>query len=634
MLSPTYMKRINLCFALLFICNCAFSQAGFNKLLGGNSSERFYDLQPTSDGGYVLAGKSFSSNNGTLTGYFGNGVFDYWIVKLDHAGNQQWQKLLGGSDADEAFTILQTSDGGYIVAGQSQSSNTGTLSEIISNGNFDYWIIKLDATGNLLWQRLYGGNGVDGVNSIIQTPDGGYIVAGTSQSSGGGTLTGMTVFSGMNGWLMKLDDAGNVQWQLILGGSGADAISDIGLTNDGNVILCGYSNSTSNGTLTGVPFHGNYDYWLLKMDLSGAILWQKRYGGTNDDQAFEVQQTADNGFVLVGLSNSSNSGTLIGQTGNGSSDALVLKVDGSGNLQWRTLLGGSNADYGFSIKQLADGSYLMGGSTSSSNSGTLTGIVSNGGGDNWMVKLFSTGSIHWQKLLGGSNTEDVKSIIVTADNHFVLAGASFSSNSGTLSGIVSSGQDDGWVIKQSLLTALPVLMTDFALTCNNRGEVSLKWTTTHEVDSDHYEIQKSNNGINWRYAGKVIAKGNSTSTNYYDFTDLYSSEQLYRLKQVYRNGRYAYSVVQKTKCTADESLALYPIPANHKLLMKLYADHGEDITIEVIDNSGRSITHRRLHVKKGVNQVEIALTGMPEGFYHLKGTGKSISLNKPFLIAR
>jgi hypothetical protein len=153
------------------------------KAFGGSSSDAANTIYQTADGGYIVAGSSLSTNSGTLSGFNSNGNEDDWIIKLDASGNLQWQKLLGGSSADRVYSVQQTADGGYILAGLSWSSNTGTLTGINSNGDNDAWIIKLDAAGNLQWQQLLGGSSVDHVYAVQQTADAGYILAGSSSSS-------------------------------------------------------------------------------------------------------------------------------------------------------------------------------------------------------------------------------------------------------------------------------------------------------------------------------------------------------------------------------------------------------------------------------------------------------------------
>lgn len=430
------------------ISNSIFASTPLNKLIGGYSSEKINSINKTSDGGYILAGHSNSSNTGSLSGITSNGGFDFWILKLDGAGNVQWQKLLGGSGLDEAATIEQTADGGFIVAGLSTSSNTGTLTGLISNGGYDSWILKLDATGNVQWQKLLGGGAFEYANHVQQTADGGYMVCGNSGSSNAGTLTGVTGNGLSDGWLIKLDAAGNLQWQKLLGGSTYDAFMSFQQTSDGGYIVAGISGSSNTGTLTGITMNGEYDSWIIKLDGTGTMQWQKLLGGTKYEIAHSILQTTDGGYIVAGFSSSSNTGTLVGFINHGLSDYWILKLTSAGVIQWQQLLGGNQEEEAYSILQTTDGGYFVTGTSNSADiGGGLAGIVSNGEIDYWVVKLSGTGFQQWQKLLGGSKTDVSAGSVQNADGSFVVAGNSNSTGSGILAGKTGNGLDDCWVIK-------------------------------------------------------------------------------------------------------------------------------------------------------------------------------------------
>ncbi|RYY53009.1 MAG: hypothetical protein EOO05_21470, partial [Chitinophagaceae bacterium] len=267
------------------ITNAIFANSTLNKLIGGYATEKINSFKKTSDGGYVWAGQSNSSNTGALSGITSNGGFDGWIVKVDGGGNIKWQKLFGGSGVEEATAIQQTGDGGFIVVGHSASSNTGTLTGVISNGSYDCWIMKLDGNGNIQWQRLLGGGPNDYASAVLQTTDGGYVVAGNATSSNTGTLTGIVANGGGDGWLIKLDANGNTQWQKLLGGSGYETIKSIQQTADAGYILAGMSQSSNTGTLAGVITNGGSDLWIVKTDGAGTLQWQKLLGGAGYELA-------------------------------------------------------------------------------------------------------------------------------------------------------------------------------------------------------------------------------------------------------------------------------------------------------------------------------------------------------------
>jgi len=343
--------------------------------------------------------------------------------------NIEWQKCLGGTGSDYASSIQQTTDGGYIVAGYSTSSNGDVTG---NHGDYDMWIVKLTNTGSVTWQKCLGGLYDDYAVSIQQTTDGGYIVAGSSESSDG-DVTGNHGSNDM--WVVKLTSTGTVTWQKCLGGTGSDYASSIQQTTDGGYIVAGGSES-SDGDVTGN--HGSIDMWVVKLTSTGTVTWQKCLGGLYDDHASSIQQTSDGGYIVAGGSNS-----FVGWGNHGNKDFLVFKLDSIGNKEWKKYLGGSSYDSARSIKQTSDGGYIVVGE-SRSNDGDVSG--NNGYRDMWIVKLTSWGGINWQKSLGGSNSEFVISVQQTSDGGYVVAGSSDSYD-----GDITSyhGSNDMWIVKLS-----------------------------------------------------------------------------------------------------------------------------------------------------------------------------------------
>jgi hypothetical protein len=230
----------------------------WQKTLGGNFIDWGSSVQQTADGGYITTG-STSSTNGDVMGNHGNS--DFWVVKLNAVGDIQWQKALGGTGTEIAYSVRQTTDGGYIVIGLS-SSNNGDVTG--NHGSQDYWIVKLDTDGNIQWQKSLGGSGYEKAVSVQQTTDGGYIVAGSSGSTNG-DVTGN--HGNVDYWIVKLNTSGDIQWQKSLGGSGLEDVAEIQQTDDGGFIIVGSSDSSSDGDVTGN--HGNFDYWAVKLDTFG-----------------------------------------------------------------------------------------------------------------------------------------------------------------------------------------------------------------------------------------------------------------------------------------------------------------------------------------------------------------------------
>jgi hypothetical protein len=367
------MKKYTLSFLLILINSSIFSQQSiqWQKCLGGTNAEIARSIQQTLDGGYIVSGYT-ASNNGDVSG--NHGATDFWVVKLDAKGNLQWQKCLGGTNFDDATSIQQTLDGGYIVSGYTNSNN-GDVSG--NHGSTDFWVVKLDTIGNLQWQKCLGGTNSDEATSIKQTSNGGFIIAGQTISNDG-DVSGN--HGGSDFWFIKLNSLGVIQWQKCLGGTHSDNARSTQQTSDGGFIVVGATFS-NDGDVSG--HHGNWDFWVVKLDTTGNLQWQKCLGGTDADNATSIQQTTDGGYIVSGYT-ASNDGDVSGNQGN--HDFWELKLDAIGNLQWQKCLGGTDADYAYSIQQTLDGGYILSGYTPSNN-GDVTG--NHGGVDTWVVKLSS-----------------------------------------------------------------------------------------------------------------------------------------------------------------------------------------------------------------------------------------------------
>jgi hypothetical protein len=283
----------------------------WQKTLGGTSDDSANSIQPTSDGGYIMAGYTYS-NNGDVTG--NHGGEDAWVVKLSATGALVWQKTLGGTATDSANSIQPTSDGGYIVAVDTESTNGDVTG---NHGGKDAWVVKLSATGAIVWQKTLGGTDSDTAGSVQPTPDGGYILASLTQSTNG-DVTGNHGVD--DAWVVKLDAMGIIVWQKALGGTESDAALNIQPTLDGGYILAGFTTS-NDGDVTGN--HGNGDGWVVKLGATGAVVWQKSLGGTSFDMALSIQPTTDSGCILAGFT-SSTDGDVTGN--HGSTDAWVVKL--------------------------------------------------------------------------------------------------------------------------------------------------------------------------------------------------------------------------------------------------------------------------------------------------------------------
>ena len=373
------------------------------NMFGGTATELAYSSAKTADGGHIAAG-STTSSNGDVTGHQGNQ--DFWVTKFDKKGNLQWQKTFGGSGDDQARSIITTLDGGYAITGNT-SSNDGNIS--LNQGDFDYWVVKIDASGNLQWQKTYGGSGNDMAYSMIQSPDGTYAVTGQS-SSNNGNVTGN--LGGHDFWIVKLDNTGNILWEKSVGTSSTESSLSIINSSTNGFIVSGYT----------YPPNGFPDFFIAKLSSSGAVEWQRTYGGSNTEICTQIISSSDGGYLATGYTDS-NDGNIT--SNHGSYDFWLLKIDESGNIQWQKTYGGTGDDRAYSVIQTSDGGYAIGGS-STSNDGD---VVSNHSlMDFWIVKVNNTGVIQWNKNIGGNGNEQCNSIIQETNGDYIVTGFSNSGN--------------------------------------------------------------------------------------------------------------------------------------------------------------------------------------------------------------
>ncbi|MFT5801093.1 MAG: gliding motility-associated-like protein [Nonlabens sp.] len=421
--------------ASLLFCFLSFFSYGQQDCLeilwenhfGGSGQDWARDIRQTDDGGYIVIGYS-RSDDIDIDNNLGN--WDYWVLKLNEDGTLDWKRNYGGSNIDQATAVWPTSDGGYVVAGASES-NDGDLTG--NNGGEDVWILKLNNLGDIEWQRNYGGTESDRAESIEQTADGGYIVAGYSESVDG-DVSGN--YGNFDYWVLKLDTNGNLSWDKNYGGSGADYGYAITQTQDGGYIFAGSSFSDN---IDVTDNNGLYDYWVVRTDAAGNILWERNYGGEGEERAWHIAAASDGGFIIGGYTFSI--GGDVGSN-NGGTDYWIVKVDADGELEWENTYGGNQTESAFGLQQALDGGYILAGYAVSSGSGDVANNY--GSEDFWLVKLDNTGNLEWEKNFGGTDRDRAYALRQSADGGYIMVGYSESSD-GDVSG--NYGERDYWVVK-------------------------------------------------------------------------------------------------------------------------------------------------------------------------------------------
>jgi hypothetical protein len=473
------MKKLSLLLALTAIqfTNAQAPTAIWQKCYGGSNDESISGLPiATSDGGFILISRT-NSNNGIVTGNH-SGEYDAWIIKTNNIGTVQWQRCYGGSGDDQISSIIPTADGGYLLAGDT-NSNDGDVSGNHSTSS-DGWIVKINAVGTILWQKCLGGDNNESLYTIIPTSDGGYIACGRADSINNGDVLGNTNYGG---WVVKINNLGVIEWQKVYNND-CRIISSILQTADGGYVLCGdkYTNQADY----------NSDVIIFKVNQGGNIQWQNSYGGSNDDSA-EIESlilTNDGGYMITAISDS-NDGDVYGN--HGSSDIWVFKISATGVILGQNCYGGSGVDFGLT-QQTLDGGYLISGG-STSNDGNITG--NNGGNDMYAIKFSATNIIQWQKCYGGTGDE-LGVMLQLADGTYFAAGRT-NSNYGDTFANLTNATSDMFLIK---LTADNLANENFAINT----------ITTYPNPMQnilHLEIEKEFTGTIYDIAGKSLLNVNS-----------------------------------------------------------------------------------------------------------------------------
>ena len=338
------------------------------KTFGGFNDDMGFEAQQTSDGGYIVVGETSKSIL-----MFENS--DVWLIKTDGQGNMEWDKTFGGSEDDRGSYVIQTDDGGYIITGDTRS---------YSNGKTDVWLIKTDENGEKIWDKTFGYSEFDSASEIIQTSDDDFIIVGNVNTSGGGLG---------EVWIIKVDSDGNKLWDKTFGETGHNSGDSILQTFDGGYIILGSSWVPSNTN--------SYDIWLIKTDSNGEMQWDKKYHGTEGDHGWSLQQTDDGDFIVLGMTKS----------GRGSDDIWLFKIDDTGEMLWDKIFGGVGQDRGYSLRQTSDGGFIIAGDTHK-----------NFGMEALLIKTDSKGNMEWNKTYGGLGNDIFFSVRQTDDGGYILTG--------------------------------------------------------------------------------------------------------------------------------------------------------------------------------------------------------------------
>lgn len=411
----------------------------WQKTYGGSGHEYAYKSIQTSDGGYAFVGSS-ESNDGDVSNHHGTTTNnDLWVCKIDASGVIQWSKLYGGSEDDEGLDLIQTSDGGFIVAGWTDS-NDGDVTGHHGTYNSDIWVLKLTSTGTIDWNKCFGGTSDDEANEIAMNQNGDFYIFGTTYSSNGD-------ISGLHGtnsdmWAIKINSTGTLLGQKCIGGADYEEGINMSLTSDGGCIICGRSSSTDGDA---IGAHGGSDMLIAKLSSSMVVEWSKCYGGTQTEECNSIVQLTDGSYVALGYTSTQNNGDVTGHHGSqGSDDFWLLKLTSTGTITWAKCFGGSGDDQANGLTKSSDGGFVMSGLTNSMD-GDVTGFhVGDYSPDVWIAKVNSDGTLQWQRSCGGSTQDENFNVLALNDGTFMSTSFTYS-NDADVSG--NHGSADAWIFK-------------------------------------------------------------------------------------------------------------------------------------------------------------------------------------------
>lgn len=424
MLSPSNQLINIVSLSILSFCLSAQPEIEWQKTYGDFGFDNAIEILHTIDDGFIIGSNITIGDPDDPY----NAILDNQITKFDIEGNIEWQKTYGGTSNDIIYAMANTSDGGFIYGGATSSID----GDIVDNkGFFDLWIFKTDNQGELEWSNTFGGSGGDFAWSVLQSEDGGYIVAGTSDSTDGD-------LSQNNGttdiWIMKIDALGNLLWEQTMGGVSDEKVKKVIQSSDGGFIFAG--TSSFGGDISNSQ--GLFDYWIIKLDVDGNLVWENTYGGTEPDFATSIAETESGGFVVAGQTYSNNG--MVSQNF-GESDIWVIEIDKDGNLIWEQNFGGSSDEAPSSIIKGKSGGYLISGYTVSNDEDIS---LNKGSADIWLLKISDQGQLEWEKTIGGSETDFATSIIQLESSAIIIAGESGSSDGDF---VVNNGGADIMLVK-------------------------------------------------------------------------------------------------------------------------------------------------------------------------------------------
>ena len=410
-------------------------EIAFIKNIGGNDNDDAVDVVRSSDNGFVFVGTT-ESVNGDIVDKTTDDA-DVWVLKTDAQGTVLWSKTYGGSSDEITTSIQNTADGGFILAAYTRSDDGDIAS---GNAGFnDLWMVKLSSTGAMMWEKTYGFSGNDQAFSVTPTGDGGYFLLGVLDvtASGGAGNAGRAsgVHAGGDYWAIRTDASGTLLWSRYYGGSFTDTAYDAVEMDDGGFMIVGSSDSTD---VDITENKGAYDFWVLRIDANGSFVWKKNFGGSEIDLGYAITKTGDGNVIIVGDTRS-NDGNVSNLYGN--ADVWALKINPNGAIIWEQSYGGTQFESARDIVALPGGAYAI---AASSRSNDVDVTNNYGVNDAWVFVIDEEGELQFQQTVGGSNLDFAGGLTVSADGALVLVGNTESADGNFAQ---NKGGKDAFIVK-------------------------------------------------------------------------------------------------------------------------------------------------------------------------------------------
>ncbi len=619
----------------------------WQKAYGGSLSEQPFMSAPTRDGGIISAGFSISTDGDILVN---QGNYDWLIIKTDKYGVKEWARTYGGNNYDKCRAIIQNDDGTYMAFGSAHSSN-GDVPQ--NNGEADFWLLKLDSLGNILYNQTYGGTAEEGGRSIIRTADRGWMLSGWTASNDSGIIGN---HGAKDAWLCKLDSNMNAEWNQCYGGTKEDRSRVVLELPDGGFVFGG--NSKSNDGQISFNY-GDEDFLIAKVDSVGNLLWATTMGSTGNDRIFGLTADWDGGFVGCGR-NSLNDGDVVDN--HGGEDLWLTKVDSLGNIVWMKSFGGTLDDGGFRIDTTPEHGYIIAGTTRSSD-GDSPGNY--GVSDYWFIKLDSSLNIIENDHIGGSRSDHCDDVFKTQDGGYYLSGFTLSND--TLPYAFNNhGQGDFWIVKAyyctpqnlSLSPSMDTICPGTSISINADTTMSnYLWNTNDTLssivvsDSGIYYLSASQfNGfctinsdtafisiygtttpIITENSGNLNTTGSGTFQWYLNNVSILGSNSNV-LSNVLQSGNYTVTVTDSNNCATTSSpyqftvglnensssitwLNLFPNPSDKILNLEFTSKLSQKAILRVTSIIGQNLQETEIAIQRGENKIKFDLSNFSQGAY-------------------